>query len=117
MNRFFLLSLFLGGFFLFIPKAFADSTTTVQNCQPIYGGGQTCVQSGNLLINKTVQNPQTGQFVDNLGVNYPEFGPNQSVTLQIALTNTGGSTLSNINVQDIFPQFVAFISGNGNFNS
>ncbi len=61
-------------------------------------------------------NPQTGSFVDNLGLNDPKYSPGQEVTFQINVTNTGNSSLSNINVTDIFPQFIDFVSGPGNFN-
>ncbi|MCL4353627.1 DUF11 domain-containing protein [Patescibacteria group bacterium] len=92
--------------------AFGDTS-----CQPIYGGGQTCVQSPSISINKTVQDPQTGNFVDNLSINDPKYTPGQNVTFQIAVTNTGNTSLSNIDVSDIFPQFVDFVSGPGNFDA
>ncbi len=86
-------------------------------CQPIYGGGQTCVQVGNLLINKTVQNPQTGVFVDNLNINDPKFTPTSSVTFHITVTNTGGSAINKTIVKDTLPGFVSFVSGPGSFDS
>lgn len=87
------------------------------SCQPIYGGGTTCVTSANILINKQVQNPANGQFVDNLGVNDTKFAANQNVTFQLIVTNTGGSSIDRILVKDTFPQFVSFVSGPGNFDS
>ena len=96
-------------------SAFADGST---NCQPIYGGGETCVQVGNISINKTVQNPSTGQYVDNLGINDPKFSPTQTVNFQITVTNTGGTGLSNIVVKDVLPQYVDFASApNMSFDS
>jgi len=109
-----LFSIFLISAFVFLfslGKAFAGVS-----CQPVYGGGQTCITTGNLIINKMVQNPQTGQFVDNLSINDPKFSPNQSVTFQISLTNTGGTTIQQANIRDIFPGFVGFTSGPGNFD-
>ena len=93
-------------------KANADTV-----CQPIYGGGQSCVTSTNLSINKKVQNPQDLSFVDNLGVNDPKYKPDQTVNFQITVTNTSGSTIGTVHVQDIFPQFVTFVSGPGNFDT
>src|SRR3989304_8577444 len=59
-------------------------------CQPVYGGGEVCISKGNILVNKTVQNPQTGAFVDNLSLsNDPRFGAEKSVTFQLTITNTG----------------------------
>ncbi len=92
--------------------AYADSS-----CTPIYGGGQTCVQTGNISINKTVQNPQTGVFVDNLGINDPKFAPGQTINFQIAVTDTGGQLLNQVFVTDTFPQFVTSVSGPGSFNT
>ena len=94
-------------------SAYADSS----NCQPIYGGGQTCVQSGNVSINKTVARPDNGAFVDNLGVNDPKFNPDQTVTFQLQVTNTGGTHLDKVTAKDVFPQFVSFSAGPGNFDS
>lgn len=97
--------------FVIVTPVVADTT-----CQPVYGGGQTCVQVGNVLINKTVKNPQTGVFVDNLGVNDPKFSPDQQVPFQLIVTNTGNSTLSKVTVKDTLPQFVDYVSGIGTFD-
>lgn len=86
-------------------------------CQPIYGGGQTCVQAGNVAINKMVLNPKTNIFVNNLGVNDPKFAADQNITFQLIITNNGDSKLSKITVKDIFPQFVNFVSGPGSFDN
>jgi uncharacterized repeat protein (TIGR01451 family) len=93
-------------------KSYADTS-----CQPIYGGGQTCVTTGNIGINKTVLNPQTNQFVDNLNINDPRYQPGSTVTFQIAVTNTGSSNISRMQVSDVFPQYLTFSSGTGNFDS
>ena len=97
--------------FLSVGNVFADVS-----CQPIYGGGQTCVTTGNISVSKKVQNPQTGQFVSNLTVNDPQFGPGDTITFKIFLTNTGGSTISQTKVVDTLPSFVSFMSGPGNFD-
>ena len=66
------------------------------NCQPIYGGGQTCTSSNNIQITKQVQNPQTGVYVNNLGVNDPKYAPGQYVNFQITVANTGSSLFSKV---------------------
>lgn len=109
-----LASLFLFATFL-LSATIADAAGNVV-CQPIYGGGQTCIVLGQLAINKFVQNPQTGQFVDNLSVNDQKHGPNQIVTFRIDVVNSGGTTLGKIIVKDVFPNFVNFKSGAGNFD-
>lgn len=87
-------------------------------CEPIYGGGQTCVSKGNLVINKTVKNPSNGDFVDNLSqTNDPKFGPNQTVTFQLTVVNTGGQNFSEVTVTDILPSYLTFVSGPGVFDS
>ena len=96
------------------PVAFADSTTT--NCQPVYGGGQTCNTTA-LTLNKEVQNPQSGEFVNSLGINDPKFSPGQTATFRLTVTNNGNDRLNNITIKDTLPQFLTFVSGTGSFDS
>lgn len=107
----FLISAFLSLFL--VGAVFADTV-----CQPIYGGGQTCITTGNILVNKTVINPATGQFVDNLGINDPKFSPGQQITFNIAVTNTGASSILQASVKDTLPPTVIFTSSspNGTFD-
>ncbi len=86
-------------------------------CQPIYGGGQTCVQAGNISVDKKLAHPKTNSLIDNIGVNDDKFAPESVVTFQIAVTNTGGSRINKVAVKDIFPQYVDFAAGVGNFDS
>lgn len=102
------------GFFVFCSLVLARGVFADGNCTPIYGGGQTCQQASNMVLNKTVQNPQTGIFVNNLSVNDPKFSSDQTVAFQIAVTNTGGSAINAITVKDTLPQFVTDFSGSGN---
>lgn len=114
-------SFFLGSLLTFTALgtsiAFAAGGTTNPTCTPIYGGGQTCVSTENVVINKTVANPSTNQMVDNLGVNDPKYAPDNLVTFRLNVTNTGGSVLSNVDVKDIFPQYIQFAAGNGSFDA
>jgi uncharacterized repeat protein (TIGR01451 family) len=86
-------------------------------CQPIYGGGQSCVTANNIAVNKTILNPQTNQFVDSLSINDSRYQPGFVTTFQISVTNTGNSNIEKIDVKDIFPQYVSFGSGAGTFDS
>ncbi len=87
-------------------------------CEPIYGGGQTCISKGNIVLNKTVQNPTTNAFVDNLSLsNDPKFVANQDVTFQLTLVNSGDKNLSEVSVTDTFPSYINFVSGPGTFDS
>lgn len=98
--------------FVFPLKSFADTS-----CQPIYGGGQSCVTTNNIVVNKTVLNPQTNQFVDNLSINDAKYQPGFITTFQVSVTNTGNNNVSKIDVKDIFPQYVSFGSGAGTFDT
>ena len=106
---FFLLTIF---YFIFPLKAYASTS-----CQPIYGGGQSCTTINNILIEKTVLNPQTGKFVDNLGVKDPKYQPGFIVTFQIKITNIGNRDFSKVEIKDIFPQYVLFSAGPGIFDT
>jgi uncharacterized repeat protein (TIGR01451 family) len=50
-------------------------------------------------------------------VNDPKYTPGQTVPFQLAVTNTGNTTLNNVTVQDIFPQYVTYVSGNGTYDA
>lgn len=90
---------------LFTPYSPGIVTAEAQdNCQPIYGGGESCVQTGNVTINKTVQNPKTLQYVDNLDASSPKYNPGQIVLFQITVTNTSNNPIKNIEVKDLLPQ-------------
>lgn len=93
------------------------SASAATICQPIYGGGPSCVTTGNVSVNKRVVDPSNGNLVDNLGINDTKFAPESTVTFQIAVTNTGNNQIGDVQVKDIFPQFVTFASGVGNFDS
>jgi uncharacterized repeat protein (TIGR01451 family) len=95
----------------------AKNTFASTSCQPIYGGGQSCTQTGNIVLNKTVLNPSTGLYVDGLNINDPKYNPGQTVTFQITIRNTENKTLSNVEVKDVLPQYVSFVSGPGNFDA
>lgn len=96
---------------LFPLKSYADTS-----CQPIYGGGQSCISTNNLLIDKTILNPKTNQFVDNLSINDPKYQPDFITTFKIKVTNTGSNSFSNVEVKDIFPQYTLFSAGPGTFD-
>jgi hypothetical protein len=98
--------------FAFPAKSYADVS-----CQAIYGGGQSCVTTNSITINKTVLNPQTNQFVNNLSTNDPKYLPGYITTFQISVTNTGNTNISKVDIKDIFPRYVSFGSGAGNFDA
>lgn len=86
----------------------AAKTVTADQGGYFYGGPSF---TQNLSVNKTIQNPQTGSFVDNLGPQDVKFNPEQEVDFKISIKNPGNSDLSNVTIRDVFPSFVDFISG------
>lgn len=117
IKKSFIFGLIIAALSIFLAKqTFAAGTYAPYGEAPIYGGGPSFVQAGNILVDKKVSHPKTGNFVDNLSVKDDKFAPDQNVTFQITLTNTGGTKISKINVKDIFPQFVNFVKGTGSFD-
>lgn len=92
--------------------------TYAAGCTPIYGGGQSCPDYS-FSIQKHVQKPGKGggNFVNNLSINDAKYAPNQNVTFQVTLKNTGSKKIPTITVADVFPKYLSFVSGPGNFNS
>ncbi len=84
------------------------------SCPSVYGA--QC-PTGNIAINKTIQNPQTGEYVDSLSANGPNFLPGEKVHFKIQVSNTGSSEIDNITVTDKFPQFLNFVSGPAQFDT
>ena len=99
-------------FFILAPSVFAEAV-----CQPIYGGGEVCLVSPDITVNKQVANPQTNKFVEHLNINDTKHGPNSIVNFRITVRNTRTSDINNIEIKDIFPQYLLFDKGPGDFNS
>lgn len=101
--------------FLFGALLVAPPHVAAQECTTQYGGTTTCV-STNLTINKQVQNPSTGNFVENLGSSDPTFSAGGEVLFRLIIKNTGSQTLTTVTVKDIFPTELTFTSGPGTFD-
>lgn len=100
---------------LLLPLPFAK-VAKAESCNPIYGGGPTCVTIGGLMLDATVLNPQTNKMVNDLKINDPKYTPSSIVTFQIKLINTTNSTIGHIKVRDGFPPYVNYAAGEGNFD-
>lgn len=121
----------LFGLLVSVPFALADTSgtySTITNpCQPIYGGGETCVQTGNILIDKKVSKSEVVDtkggkstnevYVDNLEINDFKYTPGSTVKFKLTVKNTGNTVLTNVTIKDIFPQYVQFVSGDGKFDA
>jgi hypothetical protein len=111
MKKFLIFILFTISHTLFANFAFADTS-----CQPIYGGGQSCIISSSIEIDKKVLNPKTNKFVDNLSINDPKYHPGFILNFKLTITNISNATIDSIDIKDIFPQYVDFNSGPGIFD-
>ncbi len=83
-----------------------------------YVGG---APSRDIMVDKMVatgQKTKGGQqtFVDNLTPSDPRFTPGTQVTFQVKVKNTSDVTLSNVQVQDILPDYVDAVEGPGDFD-
>lgn len=96
--------------FLFTGKVSASG------CTPLYGGGVTCPRRGEILIDKQVRRADKDIFVDNLTEFDTKYSAEQEVVFRILVKNTGDDTIDEIQVKDIMPDFVAFVSGPGSFD-
>lgn len=114
MNKFFGL---IVAIIIFLSLAGTALAGGESNCQPVYGGGQTCETKIKFTINKLVQSPtKGGNYVENLTVNDPRYQAGSNINFKITVTNTGDKEINNLNVVDSFPQFLTFVSGVGNTN-
>lgn len=96
--------------------AFAGNSST---CEIQYGGGQICPENINFSIDKKVALDKKGgtEFVDNLTINDVRFNPNDTVTFQIVIKNTGTNRVENIDVTDTLPTFLNFVAGPGKYDA
>lgn len=84
-------------------------TVVEYNCTPSYGG--TVCPGQNIIIDKTVKNPDTNAFVDNLGTNDPKYNPTEVVSFTLKVTNPTNQTLQNVVVTDTLPAELTYVNG------
>lgn len=121
-------SLFLLAFVLFSPTFVLAESPADTACTPIFNGGQTCVQSDLLTINKKVLNPtltfkanqpfKDSDFVENVTMNDATYPANRATAFRLIITNTANRKLSNIKVTDILPpKYLTYVTGDGSYDS
>ena len=113
----FLLLSFFGACYLFFGASANAQTTPSPTCQPLYGGGAYNCSSKNLSVDKTVQDPQSGVFVQNLGVNDAHYSPESTVTFRVLVKNTSNQALKNITIKDTLPKYLTYTSGEGKYDN
>lgn len=102
--------------FIFSFLSLISPVSASGGCVPVYGGGVECPRAGQVLIDKKVLNPATGQFVDNLTPTDPKYRPEQIVTFRLIVKNSGDQNLDSVLVTDNIPQFVEYIPNFGNYD-
>lgn len=85
-------------------------------CEKQYGGGEICVKTGQLQINKEVWDPDGKKFVDNLGISSRRFAPGEEITFRLSTKNVGDATFDKVQVIDSLPQHLELVSGNTSFD-
>lgn len=83
------------------------------SCPDVYG---VSCPSGNILLNKLIKNPQTGEWVDSLSASSVTFLAGQEVNFRIEVKNIGQTDLDNVSVEDKLPDFLDFVQGPGSFD-
>lgn len=105
-----LLAILLGGLFLLQKQVFA-----AVRCETQYGGGEVCVRTGKLQVNKKIRNPKDGSFVDNLGLGDYKFAPGEEIAFKLFIKNVGDATFSKVEVKDTLPEYLEKASGELSF--
>jgi uncharacterized repeat protein (TIGR01451 family) len=114
MSKFFKISpVFL--FAIFFLLANKISLAAVR-CETQYGGGETCVRTGELQIDKEVWDPDGSQFVDNLSLSSHKFAPGDEVIFHLKIKNVGDATFDTVHVIDTLPSHLELSSGSLDFD-
>jgi uncharacterized repeat protein (TIGR01451 family) len=104
-------------FFLLLAYPSKAHAAQAPNCEQIYNGGPSCEQNDPILINKTVQNPQTKDYVDNLKEADTHYSSGQTVLFKLTITNTSDTAVANIIVNDTFPPYIDLSKGSGKYDA
>ncbi|KKU02220.1 MAG: hypothetical protein UX99_C0019G0019, partial [Candidatus Amesbacteria bacterium GW2011_GWB1_47_26] len=102
-------------FLLLLPLLLPASVSAAVDCETQYGGGEVCVKTGQLQIDKKVFDPQSQKFIDNLGITSWKFTSGDEITFKLMVKNVGDATYNTVDVTDILPDFLELVSGNVNF--
>lgn len=86
------------------------------SCPPIFGGGDPCVVHPNLTIDKKIEDPLSGQFLDALTYTISDQSEAENLVFRITVKNTSNNALSNISLTDTLPSVFTYISGNGKYD-
>lgn len=102
-------------FLLVAPLLTPKLISAAVRCETQYGGGEVCVKTGQLQIDKEVLDPQNQKFVDNLGITSWKFTSGDEITFKLRIKNVGDATFDKVEVTDTLPDFLERTSGDLNF--
>lgn len=94
----------------------AKSALAAVRCETQYGGSEVCVKTGQLQIDKEVWNPDTENFVDNLGLSDHKFLPGDEIVFKLKIKNVGDETFSKVEVRDYLPELIYLTNGDISFD-
>lgn len=105
----------------------ATAARAAIRCETQYGGGEICVRTGNLQVNKKVCDPKKGscdpnssgfddRLVDNLGILAHKFVPGDEVVFKLLIKNVGDAALAKVSVSDTLPSFLELVSAELSFD-
>jgi uncharacterized repeat protein (TIGR01451 family) len=83
-------------------------------CETYYGG-EVCVRTGELQIDKEVWDIEDGLFVDNMGLTDYKFAPGEEITFKLKIKNVGDEKFDKVYVKDTLPDYLELISGDLEF--
>jgi uncharacterized repeat protein (TIGR01451 family) len=89
------------------------SVVVAQSYYGQYGGNEN---PGQIMVDKLVRDPATGNYVDNLGLQNYKYYADNTVFFSIEVQNTGGTTLTQTTVIDTLPVYVQYVGG-GNYDT
>ncbi len=91
------------------------ANATPETCQTQYTA-QDCNNAA-FQLDKSVQNPTTKQFVDNLGQNDAQYKPGSTIPYRITIKNISSVPINGITVIDSLPRYTSFMAGPGKYSS
>lgn len=93
----------------------AQQSLAAVRCESQYGGGEVCVRTGELQIDKEVWNPEHEAWLDNLGVGDYRFAPGEIIRFKLIIKNVGDETFDTVDVRDYLPTYLNHHSGDIEF--
>ena len=101
---------------LAVVLAFLCVTSFAKATDTQYGSyGPSPIQS--VIIDKMVNRPDNGSYVDNLSPSDPRFSPGHDVWFQLKVKNPNDQTLYGVTVKDFVPDFLDVLATPGSYNT